>query len=102
MQMIAVRDRVKRHVVKNTQELYLALLNEINTVKRLLDGVKRSPDRSPVLPPKAAQAYFAQTLSRRLEDTWNVQLRVQACCPLACSCSLLRTWWQTPLRGFRH
>ena len=77
LQMMAVRDRVKRHVVKNTSELYQAIIAEINTVKRLLDAVKRTPERSTMLPPRAAQAYRARTLSRRLEATWEVLQRVQ-------------------------
>jgi Dynein heavy chain, N-terminal region 1 len=75
--MMAVRDRVKRHVVRNTAELYQAVLNEVNTVKRLLDAVKRTPERSTTMPPCAAQAYRARTLSRRLEATWAVLQRAQ-------------------------
>ena len=77
VQTIAVRDRVRRNVAKKTGELYGAIIAEINTVKRLLDGVKRVPERSAVLPPRAAQANRARTLSRRLECMWEVLQRVQ-------------------------
>lgn len=78
---MAVRDRVQRHVLKKTSETYQEIINEINTVKRLLDSVKRSPERSPVLPPRAAQAFWAQHLSRRLEITWEVLQRVRVMLP---------------------
>lgn len=75
--MIAVRDRVRRNVAKKTGELYGAIIAEINAVKRLLDAVKRAPERSAVLPPRAAQAYRARTLSLRLECMWDVLQRVK-------------------------
>ena len=79
-----MRDRVKRHVVKKTSELYQAIMNEINTVKRLLDAVKRTPERSAVLPARAGQAFRARHLSERLEMTWTALQRVQVClCPTA-------------------
>lgn len=74
---MAVRERVKRHVVKRTSDLYQEVSAEINTVKRLLDGVKRVPETSPVLPPRAAQAFRAGHLSHRLEMTWETLQRVQ-------------------------
>jgi len=77
VQIMAVRERVKRHVVKRTGDLYQEITGEINSVKRLLDGVKRVPESSPVLPPRAAQAFRAGHLSYRLEMTWEVLQRVQ-------------------------
>lgn len=68
-------------MVKKTSEMYQEILNEINTVKRLLDTVKRSPERSPVLPARAAQAFWAHHLSRRLEITWEVLQRVRVMLP---------------------
>lgn len=78
---MAIRDRVQRHLLKKTSEMYQEVMNEINTVKRLLDGVKRSPERSPILPPRAAQAFWAQHLAHRLEITWEVLQRVRVLLP---------------------
>ena len=91
VQIMAVRERVKRHIVKRTSDLYQKVLDEINTVKRLLDGVKRVPESSPVLPPRAAQAFRAGHLSYRLEMTWETLQRVQARRSIA-SCLELDCW----------
>jgi hypothetical protein len=77
MQAMAIRDRVQKHVVKLTSDLYQQVLNEITSVKRLLDSLKRSPEWSDVLPPKAGQAAAAKLLSHRLELTWSELDRVQ-------------------------
>jgi hypothetical protein len=79
---MAVREHVKRHIVKNTSDLYQEVINEINTVKRLLDSVKRNPEGSSLLPPRAAQAFRARHLSHRLEMTWETLQRVQVCASL--------------------
>jgi hypothetical protein len=51
-------------------------MQEINTVKRLLDGVKRQPVDSAILPPHAGQAFWAAQLKHRLMMTWDTLARV--------------------------
>jgi hypothetical protein len=78
---MAVRDRVKKHVVKLTSDMYQQVLNELNTVRKLLDALKRNPEWSDTLPPRVGQAAAAKHLSHRLELTWSELLRVQVRLP---------------------
>jgi dynein heavy chain len=46
-------------VEKKTGEYFAAFAAEINLVKKLFDGVRRAPPRSPLLPKYAGTARYA-------------------------------------------
>eukprot|EP00884_Botryococcus_braunii_P014228 jgi/Botrbrau1/22806/Bobra.0132s0131.1 len=65
------RDSIRRCLEKKTADFHSAFLAELNTVKKLFDGVRRGALRDPRLPTYGGQALTLTHLLRRIQSTWN-------------------------------
>ena len=75
------RELVLKFVEKKTVEFYRTFDSEINQIKKLFEGLKKSSPRSPILPKYAGSARYALNLQRRLEATHKVIASVRYTLP---------------------